>query len=250
MHRFDRPSLIRLVRSVNQAARHRSREDRVSLFVAHQGLHYRRRLMFVGRATNGWDHPWTPFRAFSLATVRRIVARALEWTVPDNKARRYCPMSWIQQRWGKNGMRSLKKSAFLRLARELVIELESLPESQVDVAWQSSLVWSNLYKVAPATRGNPSVRLCDLQLRWCVQVLREEVEHWRPQFLVLATGLDWADDFIRAIARRGSWRRKPRSRYLQAHGVLKTGGRFVVVPHPQGRRMKKVVAAALAGLTM
>ena len=53
------------------------------------------------------------------------------------------------------------RSAFFRVAKKLLSELEIVDEHNED--WASFLVWSNLYKITPFHGGNPGERMAQVQ---------------------------------------------------------------------------------------
>lgn len=62
---------------------------------------------------------------------------------------------------------------------------------QEEVRWVENIVWSNLYKVAPKEQGNPTTGMCRVQQVICRDLLREEIELYRPTHILLVTGWNW-----------------------------------------------------------
>ncbi|NVN97656.1 hypothetical protein HXX01_05565, partial [Candidatus Nomurabacteria bacterium] len=126
------------------------------------------------------------------------------------------------------------KSAFWRVIRQVVSRL-NIADSE-NPEWPSHLVWSNLYKVAPATGGNPSSKLCSIQFNKCRSLLEKEIEIFAPKRLLCLTG-GWAIPFMENF----SPGIKPVSgyKYVESCGTInfKSNGATTVViaAHPQGK---------------
>lgn len=149
----------------------------LSPFVIHYGKDFPKLpndgLMFIGRATNG---VWTKGKGnfmeqFKLAS-RPEHIQNLQWVEDQfTKRRTYC-----------------RKSAFWRVVRSISKEL-------YDSKWYDKIAWSDLYKVAPSSEGNPDKELMSLQKEKCIEILKLELKLLSPKYVVLFTG-DWANDFI------------------------------------------------------
>ena len=136
--------------------------------------------MIVGRAVNGWSETWehgffvqeSPFKMVSEAYQRSLVK----------------PLTWVNYFWGRNekdekGNKCYNTavSRFWQLAKELIYRLT--PQEQlVEKRWAETIVWSNLYKVAPNEGGNPNEPLCRAQLEYCRNILKHEIEITTPQY--------------------------------------------------------------------
>ena len=96
-----------------------------------------------------------------------------------------------------------------------------------------------IYKVSPHSGGNPFGRLAAAQLDMCIKILEIEVSDWQPRRILFLTGLSWAGPFVKGLG----WNLEPRGSIgdLEAVGTTSTGVRFVVLPHPQGRREGRLV---------
>jgi len=136
------------------------------------------RLVIVGRAPNGYDAGggdageggW-PRGDMRDEAARSNVIEGLE---------KGSSKDWLD--WAK---RMTKRSAFWRTARDLLIGINT----RIDVvdSWPRYLLWTNLYKIAPARRGNPNVVECRMQLDACKHLLELELNTWaRVPVLVVA----------------------------------------------------------------
>jgi hypothetical protein len=116
--------------------------------------------------------------------------------------------------------------------------------------WSSRLIWSNLYKIAPAIGGNPNSRLKSLQFRLCLNLLDVEIRTFRPKNIVFATG-DWANTFVNDNPTFQSLNWEASSLVRSCGDFFVDGeriGRFVVADHPQGKEETIWVNSVLGAL--
>jgi hypothetical protein len=200
-------------------------------FMAMVGQTYQRDLMVVGRAVNGWRAECTPEALTIQANLQQFVQDVLD-NVTDQAS---CPMRWVSTAWGNTQYYNTRRSAFWRAIRRVVGAL-NIADIE-DAAWPSYLIWSNLYKIAPAAGGNPSAMLCSLQLNGCISLLEEEFQTYRPKRLLFLTGIGWAGPFVKRLA--PSLTVVPDFRYVQAVGKTLENNHdastIVVAVHPQGK---------------
>ena len=216
----------------------------VTAFLALRGTLYEGELMVVGRAVNEWHYP---VRLADLKETGAITwyANAILRASTETDT---CPMAWIAKSWGdREAKYDPRRSAFWRVIRELA---SNVPQAGASAeAWPSTLVWSNLYKVAPANGGNPGTRLQKLQFGGCVELLRMELINYQPRHVVFLTGLDWAGPFIEAIGTE-AFEQVGRA-HVQAAGRFPGrfgGSRFVVAKHPRGKNEAQWLQEVLQAL--
>ena len=217
--------------------------DTVTGFLAMIGREYDGQLMVVGRAVNGWTDGVAP-NDLQNDSRRREYAQHVYELVTENMGTE-CPMCWVTARWGAATNYNTRRSAFWRVIRAVV--------SQLNVAdvnnnkWPSALIWSNLYKVSPADGGNPSAELCRAQFDGCAQLFRWELENYRPRRILFLTGRAWADPFLTQV-----WNdRVERDGFVELVGHAacdpQHAATCVVASHPQGKNetdwVNEVVAA-------
>ena len=146
-------------------------------------------------------------------------------------------MMWVTDGWGNaNGGYNTKRSAFWRTIRGVVARLE-IADVEQD-SWSSHLVWSNLYKIAPAERGNPGATLRQVQLAGCRELFSLELMTYTPSRLLLLTGIGWASPFLPDFD--GTPQDVAGFCYVERFGTLtispgKRPTRYVVAAHPQGK---------------
>lgn len=157
-----------------------------SHFVAMKGSAYdlqKNRLMVIGRATNGWESlDCSSDKAFGEAAQKRFESTGFEW-IKD------CGNGF------ENGDGYyLNRSPFWRVIKKICMEMNLLTEEE---RWFESIVWSNIYKIAPKNSGekgksmNPNGALCFEQINECRDILRKEIEAYKPTHILFITGYDW-----------------------------------------------------------
>lgn len=134
--------------------------------------------MICGRATNGWDRD-PAYSASSLSASAPETILRLRNHTPD--------MEWLAAH--------SHKSRFFAVARDMVSRLHHIEDN----SWPDHMAWTNLMKIAPALKGNPSDREWAAQKERCINLFREELDTLAPGIAILMTGWDWAYDFLVGI---------------------------------------------------
>jgi hypothetical protein len=151
-------------------------------------------LLLVGRATNGADYGLT-FSALSELSDKDDLDRYLSLVARGDETLD----AWMARCWRKSdgNKYSLSRSVFWKAAKAVVGELTEGKDF-----WASRLAWTNLYKLAPAKAGNPSDRLCKHQLEHCVNLLKLELEAFKPRYVLFVTG-EWYLPFMGSFGLTG-----------------------------------------------
>lgn len=221
----------------------------ITAFMAMIGNQYRGELMVVGRAVNGWIEGCKPQELNDSRNVNSFIERVLQ-SVTDGDP---CPMQWVSESWGNydHGDYNTKKSAFWRVIRRVVDELSIADVESPE--WPSHLMWSNLYKFAPAKKGrNPSSGLCSIQFNECKSLIEQEISTFSPKRILFLTGMNWAEPFIERLmvdvtAITG---------YQYVEGIDKISsssqahGWVVVAAHPQGKKEDIWVDEVISAFTV
>ena len=215
----------------------------VTGFMAMVGHHYDHSLMVVGRAVNGWTEGILP-EHLALPAAAETYSQVVLTSVNGDAPCPPCPMTWVTNQWGNtNKGYNTRRSAFWRVIRGVVDGL-GIADVEQD-AWSSHLVWSNLYKIAPANGRNPSKTLSDIQLAGCRDLFNLELTTYTPLRLLLLTGTEWASPFPldpdptpQAVAG---------FRYVEEVGTLRIAPgkqpiRYVVAAHPRGKQERQWIA--------
>lgn len=158
-------------------------------FVAVKGKYYTSnslRLLLVGRATNGWG---------SIETVQSETSFLNEVCTQINESDGF---SWIENqnkvlRIKGNTRYSLSRSSFWNYAKDIWMEL--LGGVQNGPVWMNNIAWTNLYKLAPVEKGNPSAAMKEKQSSACVEILHEEIKLLNPTHILIMSGYDWFRPF-------------------------------------------------------
>jgi len=161
-----------------------------------------------------------------------------------------CPMSWVTKCWGGGEDYNTRKSAFWRVIRATVGRLRIADINADGSAWPSQLVWSNLYKIAPAAGGNPNNQLQRAQFEGCLQLLHWEIETFKPKRLLFLTGLAWAGPFL-----EHAWCDNlpvEGQVFIEAKGYVMAGpepASCVIASHPQGKNERNWVDEVVAAFS-
>lgn len=192
-------------------------------------------LLAVGRAVNGWGST-----SFSATDLQRADKRK---EVIDD-ARKYkrgqdAPLSWVVEREGADGDYNTRRSQFWMVLKAVLQRLRG----EAEESWSGRLAWSNLYKVAPREKDNPSGRLKTIQRNESgIDLLREEIRQLRPRAVVFLTGPGWAGHFLKKM--QVEWVVKERKGLAVEAGRL-DGIPLVVSRHPQGKKQRDWVNETL-----
>jgi hypothetical protein len=178
-------------------------------------------LMVLGRAVNGWDNTaWRSGEGLLKGSRRAILSRTRrESEKGDGGA---CPLEWVTACWGAPRGYNTRLSAFWRTARALSVA------SHAD-QWSSTLCWSNLYKVAPLAGRNPTVGLQRAQFSACAELLKIELDTFRPRRILVMAGRSWFEPFAEKLGLAVRWRRG----YVEGVARDARGARWVITKHPE-----------------
>lgn len=129
------------------------------------------RLMYVGRAVNGWDVDWKK------GSVDDLVEQVFSYDFE---------MASISENPNQNGY-NFNRSGFWQLCKS-IMKLSGEEEN-----WSDKILWSNLYKVAPYGGGNPDNDLIKKTIQSCIKILTYEFRYYRPTHVVFVTNDWWFD---------------------------------------------------------
>ncbi len=220
--------LLRMV-----AETHESEARKLIAFWPRRGRAYPPKggLMIVGRSLNGGSvRKWVPqeiaFEQERLKVLNELIERF--------EGSATCPMSWVIDESGNDRRYNTNHSAFWRVSKRLHNRLIG-----TSTAWSSDICWSNLYKVSPAERGNPSPRLRRTQFEHCANLLSIEITTWKPRVVVILAGRDWFDPFESRLGLR--MHNIPRSSLVEKQGML-GGSRLILCKHPERKSESKFLS--------
>ena len=174
--------------------------DGLAHFVGMKGRQYdsqdRLRMMLVGRSTNGWP-------SVSEGLDSMLFGKRMEDIFLDRK---HTSFDWIHNVPSRpsvftNGEEySLGRSDFWNYTGELWRQLNKRLNSPVidlskyDHRWFEFIAWTNLYKVTEQGK-TPGIRMTRLQLPECMEILKEEIDTWRPNLILIETDESWFSGF-------------------------------------------------------
>lgn len=171
--------------------------DKYTTFVAMKGERYDSldssdipRLMIIGRAVNGWNREKLVYE--SEKTFADSVEKSFndktrfttEWGLKSRKRGEYFSMTGDVKYY-------LSHSPFWNYSRSIWKELVEGSEIENEPDWLQYIVWSNLYKVSPRYGGNPDNKLCRIQAKSCIDILRVEIQLLKPTHIIMPVADRW-----------------------------------------------------------
>lgn len=193
-------------------------ENNLEVFSAQIGTACRNGIMVVGRAVNDWK-PFVPSKTDT-------------FDLSDNQ----WPEDDIEN-FFRGCEYNINRSAFWRVCRSTAKSL--FPEMQNH--WGQWLIYSDLYKVA-LPKSNPDSALIQLQQAECIDILQEEIQRWRPRYILFLTGRAWVKPFLDAYLKNGNITPQTPSGLLEECGQFPASdSSYVVISHPQGKQEKALI---------
>ena len=137
-------------------------------------------ILFVGRATNGWVGDTNDVN--------------LLFGEPDKDNTIFNRID--QMKWKENSPKGHKSnySPFWQFVKNVTQQ-----HFKCKNGWTSHIAWSNLYKVSPIGEGNPTEQMKEKQISICKQILQTEIEVLSPKIVLIPTGEDWYNPFIKYL---------------------------------------------------
>lgn len=99
-------------------------------------------------------------------------------------------MGWVERNWYKGSGYRTSRSQFWQLAFRLARH-----HGYNEQDWPSTLAWTNLMRISPASRGNPPDWSYFAQLEPAARLLDYELRTLQPAVAVFLTGPDWYAPF-------------------------------------------------------
>lgn len=204
-----------------------SSNTELTAFYHFKGKKYNGELLVVGRAVNGWQTSYTINKLHRNGVIERILKDIIQ-------PKKECLSDWVQECWENRNGYNTKGSAFWRTTKGITSKLNI--STQED--WASSIVWSNLYKIAPFEGGNPSDSLRERTRKDCIHILKAEIEILNPKRIVFLTGANWFDDFAEGLEfNEDRSKRHP----IEKSGMIFNGAQIAILPHPQGKKEEPLI---------
>lgn len=167
-------------------------------------------LMIVGRAMNGWEASFSGCESAEAVTCAVLAQENPFQDVGDGKNEH-------------TGNYTYRKSGVWKLIKALLAAYgEADPakwEGDETLRWYQRILWSNLYKVSPRTAGNPDWALIKPFMEDYIEIIKREIELYRPKRALFVTGLAYFDP----------WKRRPSFvRDMLGTSWNPKGGKYIV----------------------
>jgi hypothetical protein len=215
----------------------------VALFATHKGTNWDRELMVCGRATYGNEDCYASAEPGINEEERRASAIRQMSNSRDG-------LQWVLEAWGRTGpdnsgnKYNTATSAFWRVTKRLRAHFVGAHPSEMN--WSTYLAWTNLYRIVPVARSNPSTKLQRVQREFCTRLLAGDLAHLRPKRLLLMTGRNWSDDVVPQESM--TWINHVTSLVDRAGHFKQSDGssvQVVVAKHPQGKPENQFVSEVI-----
>lgn len=209
-------------------------QKKLTGFVAVKGMQSKSDLMIVGRSVNGWSVDIQSQDFKNEIRRKKFINEIFKESNNDSK----CHMHWVVDCWTNRNGYNTKRSAFWRVIYKTMLGLNICSPNEVN--WSSFVIWSNLYKISPASGYNPNDELCDLQRLFCQDILIEEFRQWQPKRIIFFTGKNWFDWFFDKCDTVTLEGKVTPNNLVQFKGGLRIGQEaspinIIVARHPQGK---------------
>lgn len=179
------------------------------------------RLMYVGRAVNGWEFDWHK--------------DSLEGLTGQVFSHGFDIGSICEHPVQADGY-NFNRSPFWQLCRNL---LELKGES---CEWASRVACSNLFKIAPYKTGNPDPKTLMVSIHACIELILKEIEIYKPSHVVFVTDAWWmepADYTHESFAKALNVQLFPEAaNTIVGYGVYK-GAKIVVTKRPESAKTSR-----------
>ena len=197
------------------------------------------RLLFVGRAVNGWGKLNTSSADdFAAEAAEQIQGSNFGWIICDHGALRNDYLDNGDYYW-------LSNSPFWRTNKRIWMNLtdnHDFKDCEHD-RWVDYIAWTNLFKIAPPITGNPTSAMVKHQLTACKKILRAEIESFKPTHILFVTGYEWWFESFKDIfdiefsnIKKNVYRGPDKNSFFaEATGTTPEGIRIVVSCRPEFR---------------
>lgn len=186
------------------------------------------RLMYVGRAVNGWEFAWHKDTLEGLTD--QVFAHGFR--VDDICSNPIQADRYNAEAKGYN----YNCSPFWQLCHKL---FDLVKESE---DWSGRVAWSNLFKVAPFKRGNPNKEVIVKSIQPCIALMKEEIRQYHPSHIVFVTDSWWlepADYTPYSFAKDLGISLKPDSSNTVVGSGIYQGAKIVVTKRPETARVSR-----------
>lgn len=158
------------------------------------------KIMCVGHAVNGWE-----FDAANCLSLEETVETVLnqDGVAALNTFINAEGYPFIKKN-GKKGVYYHINSNFIRLIKQ-ILEFQGESDSPTTHEtwyndtkhWNQKFVWSNLYNIAPKNGGNPEDKFIKLGMPQYVEMIRLQIETYRPDIAIFLPLSGWFTPWVR-----------------------------------------------------
>lgn len=195
------------------------------------------KLLICGRAVDGWRKSFNAVELESL-DINELINKIFHIPEPDLESGNN--MNWIVRNyeyWKKGDKKkyNYKKSKFWNYSISLLGLLDG--KKYRDNEWTKNLAWTNVYKISPK-KGNPHQELRSIQIPFCKNILKKEIDELEPYHILFITG-DWGKDIISSLGIKPDFQSFNNDAVVQFCGKLASGSKVVIANRPE--RKKKAI---------
>ncbi|MBQ9335835.1 MAG: hypothetical protein IJS14_00880 [Lentisphaeria bacterium] len=187
-------------------------------------------LMVVGRAVRDWNEFQIDEAEFD--------------DLYEENSKPLVPGGDIETFFRENSEYNINDSPFWRTVRNTTKGLFDCNDRN----FGKYIIYSDLYKIALPGK-NPNQSLKQLELPECMEILRKEIQLWKPAYILFLTGWEWVDPFLVNFEQKDGLKCKDKSQnddLLEDWGQFPDGCHIAVIPHPQAKLEKLLSGKAIA----
>lgn len=165
--------------------------------------------LIYGQAVNGGNS----FFNFNKAPdFKKLLTESIEWS--NSYFEGHTPLDWVNVNWSKgcytkelSKAQDLKnenqfkniypdndyntfRSFFWNVTHKLICRYYEFDENE-SWEWTKKMVWSNLYKISPADKGNPNDKECEWQVTLSAELVKQEIDKLKPAHCIVMTNDEW-----------------------------------------------------------
>lgn len=137
-----------------------------------------------------------------------FIKKAIEYS--NAHFEEHSPLDWVNVYWSKSTYKEFAtteerrkfyepvnymccRSFFWNVVYKLINKYYGFDENSWD--WSKKLVWSNLYKIAPAEGLNPNADEIAIQKQSSIKLVTQELEEIKPKYCIILTNYSWWEPF-------------------------------------------------------
>ena len=165
------------------------------------------KFLVYGQAVKGWKPNFNAFAELNRnGFSQKLLEESIEYSNAYHASQNHNPLDWINIYWSNASYNNFVKtekdrqfyepsdfrvhrSFFWNVIYKLICEHYDLDKNSFH--WSSKLVWSNLYKIAPSERENPSPQEKELQQKISLELVRKELDEIQPAYCIVLTNRSW-----------------------------------------------------------